>query len=401
MKRHETTGRARRRGAVRAAALMLAAALTATMMAGAAGLPLENRKYAAETAGTGSSCGGSAAGESAAVTLSDEVTGVTVSGVFGGITALGVTAAPAHTACAACAYLSAVPARQRLALFSVTLSGTYAGALNVGIPVPAEYEGKTLSVLGSGADQKLTAYTAEVKSGRAGFTASAPAVFLVLNGTYALAPYSGSGYMTFDGREIPLQTGRYRDVKSGDWFSAAAANLSYLQLMQGVADDRFGPRLGATRGMLVTVLHRLEKQPVAIGTKPFTDVTAGTWCAAGAAWARSAGIVSGFADGSFRQNDPLTRAQLVTMLWRYARYRGVDTAAPASALSPFADGASLPKYAAEAFAWAVSIGLITGRADGTLAPGDGAARAETAVLLDRFMALCGPGTLILPAELLA
>lgn len=110
-------------------------------------------------------------------------------------------------------------------------------------------------------------------------------------------------------------------------------------LMNGVTTTQFAPKTDITRGMLVTILYRVEGEPVA-PANPFKDVASGSYYEAAIAWAETRGIVNGFGGGLFRPNAPITREQFVAILYRYAAYKGLQTTASAS-LSAFADAASV------------------------------------------------------------
>lgn len=174
----------------------------------------------------------------------------------------------------------------------------------------------------------------------------------------------------------------FTDVESSDWYYDAVQYVYENSMMSGTGDSTFSPNTTTTRGMIVTVLHRLEGCPNAAGTS-FTDVDSGAYYATAVAWASSRGIVDGYGNGKFGPNDTITREQMATILYRYAVYSGYDVSAKGD-LSQFADQASVSSYAAEAMAWAVDVGLISGVGNNTLAPRNGATRAQVAAILMRF-----------------
>ena len=137
-----------------------------------------------------------------------------------------------------------------------------------------------------------------------------------------------------------------------------------------------------TRAMLAQVLYNLEGKPAATGA-PFQDVAPGQWYANAVAWAAENGIVSGYGNGRFGPNDPITREQLATILHRYASKKGYDTSASAS-LSGFSDSASVSGYAQEALSWAVGAKLVSGMGNNALNPAGTATRAQVATILMRF-----------------
>ena len=177
----------------------------------------------------------------------------------------------------------------------------------------------------------------------------------------------------------------FADVPAGAWYEEAVAFAHEKGLMQGTSGTAFSPQRTTSRGMIAAILHRLEGSPGA-ETAPFTDVAADSYCAAAVAWAEEHGIVSGYGDGTFRPEGPVTRQQMAAILFRYLKYLGEDTSGRAD-LSAFRDGSTVAGYAAEAVAWAAAAGLLQGRADGTLDPEGSAARAHTAVLLQRLWGL--------------
>lgn len=169
------------------------------------------------------------------------------------------------------------------------------------------------------------------------------------------------------------------------WAADGIAFASSHELFQGVNDSQFAPDMTMSRGMLATVLYRLE-DATEKGGSIFTDVTEEAWYADAVAWANEKGIVSGYGDGVFAPDDNITREQLAVMLYRYAQHLGMD-ADTSKDLSAYADADTVSSWAADAMQWAVEKGLITGRTSSTLAPGGTATRAETATILQRMVEL--------------
>lgn len=174
----------------------------------------------------------------------------------------------------------------------------------------------------------------------------------------------------------------FGDVAQDDWFHDAVRFVYAQGMMSGTDKDTFSPGEKTTRGMLVTVLYRLEGSPEA-GASRFTDVPASMYYAGSVAWAAEHGMVSGYGNGRFGADDLITREQLASILFRYAQYKGYDTAGVGE-LSAFADASAVSPYADEAVRWAVGSGLIGGKGGGILDPGAGATRAEMAAVLMRF-----------------
>lgn len=183
--------------------------------------------------------------------------------------------------------------------------------------------------------------------------------------------------------QVPADSLPFTDVEARDWFYEAVAYVYSHGMMQGLSEDRFAPYSTMDRAMIVTILHRLEGSPAALPAS-FTDVADGQYYAVPVAWASSEGIVEGYEDSTFRPSDPITREQLAAILYRYARYKGLDVSVKGD-LGRFPDAPSVSLYAADAMSWAVGTGLITGL-DGMLQPRGEAGRAQTAVILQRLCA---------------
>ncbi len=132
----------------------------------------------------------------------------------------------------------------------------------------------------------------------------------------------------------------------------------------------------------MTILYRLEGQPAVSGDLPFTDVEAGTWYTDAILWAAQNNIVNGVSDTEFAPGDDLTRQQLVTILYRYAKAKGCDVSASAD-LSGYPDADQVQGYAQPTMAWAVAEGIVEGM-DGNLNPAGNASRAQIATILMRF-----------------
>lgn len=171
----------------------------------------------------------------------------------------------------------------------------------------------------------------------------------------------------------------FTDVNTGDWFFDYVAYVYANGLMDGTSATTFEPNGTMTRAMLVTILWRMEGEPVVNYLMPFTDVDGGAWYAEAVRWASSEGIVEGVSDTSFAPNAEITREQLAAILWRYA-----GEPATAANLAGYADGASVSAYAVDAMRWCVEHGIITGTTAATLEPQGTATRAQAAAMLMRF-----------------
>ena len=176
----------------------------------------------------------------------------------------------------------------------------------------------------------------------------------------------------------------FTDVKTGDWFYEAVQYVYDKGMMTGVSADRFAPASTTTRGMIVTILYRLENEPAVSGDLPFTDVERGAWYANAVAWAAANDIVNGTSATTFAPNSPITREQMATMLYRFAQYKGMDVVTLQEHLTGYPDGDQVSDYAIPAMNWAVGQGLIAGMENGTLVPQGSATRAQVATILMRF-----------------
>ena len=141
-----------------------------------------------------------------------------------------------------------------------------------------------------------------------------------------------------------------------------------------------------TRAMLVTVLWRSAGSPNE-GTNGFTDVPADQWYTQAVAWAAQNGIVNGVGNNKFDPDAKITREQLATMLYSYAKLKGLDTTQGGMAVREFNDYDSISSWAGQSMTWAVNAGILSGRGNNTLAPTAGATRAEMAVMLQQFVGL--------------
>ncbi|WP_270418703.1 S-layer homology domain-containing protein [Butyricicoccus sp. AM78-15b2TA] len=181
--------------------------------------------------------------------------------------------------------------------------------------------------------------------------------------------------------ETPSKT-TFNDVSANDWFASAVDYVTGKGMMNGTADNTFSPKANTTRGMVVTVLYRLENQP-STSAASFTDVASGAYYANAVAWANANGIVSGYGSGKFGPNDKVTREQLAAMLYRYAQNKKYDVSG-AKSLDGYTDAQSVSSYAVPALQWANAAGVVTGKSGSKLDPKGYATRAEVAAMLMRF-----------------
>lgn len=181
--------------------------------------------------------------------------------------------------------------------------------------------------------------------------------------------------------ETPSKT-KFNDVSANDWFASAVDYVTGKGMMNGTADNTFSPKANTTRGMVVTVLYRLENQP-STSAASFTDVASGAYYANAVAWANANGIVSGYGSGKFGPNDKVTREQLAAILYRYAQYKKYNVSG-AKSLDGYTDAQSVSSYAVPALQWANAAGVVTGKSGSKLDPKGNATRAEVAAMLMRF-----------------
>lgn len=177
----------------------------------------------------------------------------------------------------------------------------------------------------------------------------------------------------------------FTDVGEEDWFREAVEYVYRRKMMTGTSETAFDPGLTTSRGMIVTVLHRLAGAPPA-ELSGFPDVPVTQYYAGPVGWASANGIVSGYGGnetGTFGPENSITREQLATILYRYAEKEGYDTDERGD-LSAFTDREEISSYAADTLSWAVGVGLISGMGNGRLDPGGSATRAQVATMLMRF-----------------
>ena len=176
----------------------------------------------------------------------------------------------------------------------------------------------------------------------------------------------------------------FADVSSSDWFYNDVRYVYEKGIMDGTGADRFSPNAPLTRAMIVTILYRMAGSPAMSGASDFKDVDSNKWFAKAVAWAAANGIVNGYGSGLFGPNDPVTREQLAAILYRYAVYGGMTAVTLEENLGSFADTAQLSAYAIQAMNWAVGQGLINGSGS-NLVPKAQATRAQVAAIIHRYL----------------
>ena len=185
--------------------------------------------------------------------------------------------------------------------------------------------------------------------------------------------------------EVEFTNGKlpFTDVRESDWFYEDVAFAYENGLFAGTSDTTFSPNASMTRAMLVTVLYRLEGQPAVNGRSGFSDVQYNGYYEDAVTWAADNGIVNGTSTTTFSPNVNVTREQMAAILYRYAQYKKYNTAA-SSSLNGFTDQASVSGYAAASLEWAVAEKLVNG-SNGKLMPTGNATRAQVAAILHRFV----------------
>ena len=176
----------------------------------------------------------------------------------------------------------------------------------------------------------------------------------------------------------------FTDVSEKDWFYGDVMFVYENGLMLGTSKTLFSPYGTATRGMMATILWRMEGSPAPKGKNSFTDVEAGKWYADAITWTAENGIFAGYGKDKFGPDDPITREQLAAIFYRYADYKGYDLTVTGN-LDKFKDADKITDYAKTAMQWAVGSGLMKGKSGNLLDPQGTATRAEIAAMLHRFI----------------
>ena len=198
------------------------------------------------------------------------------------------------------------------------------------------------------------------------------------------APIGDSSKPAVNNKADSSDTGLpFTDVAANDWYYSAIAQVYNNGLIDGITATRFEPNSAMTRAMLVTALYRLDGSPAVSGTFTFTDVASTASYRDAVLWGTEKGVVKGYDAATFGGDDLVTREQMAAFLMRYAALKGYDVSASAS-LATFTDGAQVGAWAVESVAWAVGTNLISGRGNNVLAPQGTATRAEVAQILVRF-----------------
>ncbi len=175
----------------------------------------------------------------------------------------------------------------------------------------------------------------------------------------------------------------FTDVKEDDWFYSFVEYVAKKGLFKGITETTFGPSQVLTRAMLVTVLYRAEGEPEITQEAGFEDVDVDAYYAKAVAWAKANSIVDGMTDTEFAPNVNITREQIAAIMFRYAIYKGMNAVTMEENLH-FDDAEAISEYAVLALNWAVGSGLMNGRTETTINAKDNATRAEVATIITRY-----------------
>ena len=210
------------------------------------------------------------------------------------------------------------------------------------------------------------------------------------DGKYTFTMPSGKVTVEASFAEIAPEPLPFGDVDDGDWFADAVRFVYENGMMNGVSETSFAPHATTSRSMIVTILYRLEGEPVVDYAMDFTDVAGDAYYAEAVRWAASEGIVGGYGGGLFGAEDAVAREQLAVILYRYAVYKGYDVSIGEDTnILSYADFADLSEYAIPAMQWACGAWIVNGTSESTLAPQGEATRAQVAAMLMRFVEAIG------------
>lgn len=280
-------------------------------------------------------------------------------------------------------YLPGVLTIQEIPTYTVTVPTAENGTITADKATAQEGDTVTLTVRPAEGYvlQSLTATCAAAapgtvplqEKGEGIYTFAMPAGDVTVAGTFALE----------EEEEEPWPPFPFTDVPETMWYYDSVYYVYAHGLMNGTAATLFSPGNPTTRGMLVTILYRMEGSPQGAGWGPFTDVTPGAYYAQPIAWAAWNSIVNGITSTTFAPDRNVTREQMAAILYRYTAWKGWDVSQQGN-LFQFTDWQKVQTYARTPLAWAVASGLIQGKENQRLDPGGPATRAEVATILQRF-----------------
>ena len=171
---------------------------------------------------------------------------------------------------------------------------------------------------------------------------------------------------------------------TNDWYYSSIKYTYQKGIIKGATETEFRPNAKFSRGMLVTILWRMESEPKVTNAKEFADVTSGKYYYNAIKWATSKGIVNGYSNGKFGPEDNITREQLAVMLRNYAKYKGKNVSQTAD-ISKYKDSGKTSGYAKTSVQWAIAKGIISGKDNGTrIDPQGTASRAEAAAMIYNY-----------------
>ncbi|MBQ4528361.1 MAG: S-layer homology domain-containing protein [Clostridia bacterium] len=200
---------------------------------------------------------------------------------------------------------------------------------------------------------------------------------------YTVNRIKAIGWNTFLNESVASANSMYADVPLSSWYFDAVKYAVDKGVMSGVSDTNFAPDTVLTRAMFVTMLYRMEKEPSTTKVN-YKDVPKGSWFENAISWASKKGLVNGVTDKEFAPNAEITREQLMTILYRYAKYKKKGVSANELNVKAFIDNVDISPYSVDAMNWAIENGLISGTGGKYLTPFGAATRAQAAVILQRF-----------------
>ena len=192
-----------------------------------------------------------------------------------------------------------------------------------------------------------------------------------------------TGWDKFVNNAYIVTAGKYEDVSPSSWYYDAVEYVDNKGLMSGVSSTKFAPDNNVTRAMFVTMLYRLDKEPNVVAVN-YSDVPADSWYRNAVSWASRKNISKGVTENRFSPDTNITREQLVTILYRFAKYKNKSTSADKFNIKSFLDNNEVSEYAVEPMNWAIQNNLISGTNELKLSPHGVATRAQAAIILQRF-----------------
>lgn len=265
----------------------------------------------------------------------------------------------------------------------VNLEASAHGSVSLSTTAPAYRETVTITPAPEAGYEVASVQVTDARGRQIAVTAQA-------GGTYTYTQPSGTVTITVTFAEKAEEpqpapvTEIFEDLVPGAWYEDAVQYAYDNGLLTGTSATTFAPDAETTRGMVVSVLHRLAGSPVAEEDVAFDDVDASAWYGEAVRWAVSEGIVNGYSDTAFGPDDAVTREQLAAMLQSFSTWRG-DADGARSDLSGYEDASAVSGWALDAVEWANAQGLLNGTSATTLAPQGQATRAQVAAMLQRFL----------------